>query len=80
MFQSLDITLPRTVKEQSTLGSSVGRQQLERGPCLFKNAELESDGPTHVAIYLGNDQIIHSTNQRVVVTKLEGSSYWSSGI
>lgn len=81
VFQSLDITLPRTVKEQSTLGNIVSRQQLEKGDLVFfKNAELESDGPTHVAIYLGNDQIIHSTKSNgVVVTKLEGSSYWSSG-
>lgn len=37
VFQSLDITIPRTVKEQSTLGSSVGRQQARKGgSCLFQ--------------------------------------------
>ncbi|WP_412677698.1 C40 family peptidase [Bacillus swezeyi] len=81
VFQSLDISLPRTVKEQSNLGTSVSRDKLEQGDLVFfKNAALESDTPTHVAIYLGNDQIIHSTKSNgVSITKLQGSAYWSSG-
>ncbi|MFN2744506.1 MULTISPECIES: C40 family peptidase [Bacillus] len=81
VFEALDISLPRTVEEQSNIGTSVSRNSLEKGDLVFfKNAALESDGPTHVAIYLGDDQIIHSTKSSgVAITKLEGSKYWSSG-
>ncbi|MEC1354182.1 NlpC/P60 family protein [Bacillus sonorensis] len=78
--EALDIPLPRTVKEQAKIGTKVNRQDLEQGDIVFfKNGALESDGPTHVAIYLGEDQIIHSTKSNgVAITKLEGSAYWSS--
>ncbi|KKB74439.1 gamma-DL-glutamyl hydrolase [Bacillus glycinifermentans] len=81
VFQkALDVSLPRTVKEQAKLGKKVDRKDLEKGDLVFfKNAALEADGPTHVAIYLGQDQIIHSTKTGgISITKLEGSTYWSS--
>ncbi|GEN54532.1 C40 family peptidase [Halobacillus faecis] len=74
--EALGLELPRTVSEQAGLGQSVEKEDLQEGDLVFFSKD-EDSGVTHVAIYAGNDQIIHPTvSQGVVVGEMEGSSYW----
>ncbi|WP_146817195.1 NlpC/P60 family protein, partial [Halobacillus faecis] len=72
----LGFELPRTVSEQAALGQAVMKENLQEGDLVFFSKD-EGSGLTHVAIYAGDDQIIHPTvSQGVVVGEMEGSSYW----
>ncbi|WP_078394886.1 C40 family peptidase [Shouchella patagoniensis] len=73
--ETWDAPLPRTVREQWKQGESVERAELERGDLIFFGA---STTPTHVAIYAGNDTILHVTQSKgVITTELSTSAYWN---
>lgn len=77
------ITLPHytgaaMTASQSTAGQAVPESQIQPGDLLFFNT---SDGPLgHVAIALGNGQMIHSpaTGQAVQTTDWATNAYWSA--
>lgn len=69
------VTLPRTVKEQQTLGKPVSRDKLRKGDLVFFKTGWSSH---HVGIYVGDDNFLHvSTSQGVKVSSLL-NSYWAS--
>jgi cell wall-associated NlpC family hydrolase len=61
-WKSAGVTLPRTSQTQIGVGKSVSRAELQPGDLVFYYA-----GITHVALYVGNGQIIHAPNSRSVV-------------
>ncbi|WP_174787832.1 NlpC/P60 family protein, partial [Halobacillus faecis] len=74
--EAVDFELPRTVSDQADLGQPVAKEDLQEGDLVFFSRD-EGSGLTHVAIYGGDDKIIHPTVSRgVVVGEMEGSSYW----
>ncbi len=56
------VTLPRTSRQQATAGKSLAAKLdgLRAGDLLFFSQS--GDGVNHVAIYAGNDRILHSTS------------------
>ena len=56
------VTLPRTSRQQATAGKSLAAKLdgLRAGDLLFFSQS--GDGVDHVAIYAGNDRILHSTS------------------
>ncbi|MEC1799292.1 C40 family peptidase [Bacillus mojavensis] len=79
VFGQADIHLPRSVNDQSKVGTAVKPADLKPGDILFfKKAGSSGTSPTHVALYIGDGQMIHSTlSKGVIVTNYEKSSYWS---
>ncbi|MBS4206724.1 C40 family peptidase [Bacillus sp. FJAT-50079] len=74
--QTLDFMLPRTARSQYVMGEEVSRDSLQPGDLIFFGSDADI---THVAIYKGNDQLIHATvSQGVSITSFEGSAYWSN--
>ena len=72
------ITLPRTSKEQSTYGTYVSRSNMQPGDLLFFDTNGNNDGDvSHVGIYLGNNQFIHSSSAKGKVIISEISSYYN---
>ena len=59
------ITLPRTSEIQWTIGQEIPMYQARPGDLLFGN--WQSDGPGHVAIYMGNGQMVHAPTTGDVV-------------
>ena len=72
VFQRHGIAIPRTAHEQSALGRRPDDGDLQPGDLLFFYG---GEGAQHIAIYIGNDSIIHasSSSKRVKVDKLAGS-------
>lgn len=59
------ITLPRTSATQWNIGQEIPMDQARLGDLLFGN--WQPAGPGHVAIYLGNGQMIHAPTMGDVV-------------
>ena len=71
------ITLPRTSRTQATAGRQVSKNDLELGDLVFFNTNGE--GISHVGIYIGNGNMIHSTKPGdVVKVSSINSSYYAS--
>lgn len=62
VFKEAGITLPRDSRQQSTVGKSVSKNDLQKGDLVFMKASVKSssDRITHVAIYAGNGKILHT--------------------
>lgn len=71
VFQQNGLAIPRTAHEQSGLGTAPAPGDLQPGDLLFFYG---GEGAQHIAIYIGNDSIIHasSTSKRVKVDSLAG--------
>ena len=70
VFDQLGYGLPRMADGQFEVGIPVSRNSLEPGDLVF--FETYEPGPSHVGIYIGNDQFIHASSGagHVTVTPL----------
>jgi LysM repeat protein len=60
VYKIFGIDLPRTAREQFQIGYGVARNALKVGDLVFfKRVQVRQ--PTHVGIYIGNDQFIHTS-------------------
>lgn len=71
------ITIPRTSKTQATAGYAVSRSNLKPGDLVFFNTS--GSGISHVGLYIGNDEMIHSPKPGDVVKVVKiTSNYYST--
>ncbi len=75
VFRELDVTLPRSAREQFEVGNEVSPGDLKRGDLVFFRTYAHY--PSHVGIYLGDNRMIHasSRDRRVVISTLNTSYY-----
>ena len=75
LFAKLHIELPRSSREQIQSGKEISLDQLETGDLVFFSTHGEI--PTHVGVYLGNDQFLHAEQKagRVIITNLKDPWY-----
>ena len=75
VFDQLGYGLPRMADGQFEVGIPVSRNSLEPGDLVF--FETYEPGPSHVGIYIGNDQFIHASSGagHVTVTPLIKTYY-----
>ncbi|MFJ8259783.1 C40 family peptidase [Peribacillus asahii] len=66
-------TLPRTAAEMYKKGKKVSA--LKKGDLMFF-APNKASRPTHVAIYVGDNQFIHSSSSKGVSYAKTSNSYW----
>lgn len=59
VFSEFGVELPRSASEQSRYGKKIDVKDLQVGDLLFYRTYKK--GPSHVAIYAGNGQIIHAS-------------------
>ena len=67
-YKAAGISIPRTSKAQSTFGTPVSKANLKPGDLVFFYSPV-----SHVAMYIGNGQIVHALNSSkpVQVMKLD---------
>jgi len=73
LYKDIDnINLPRTSYRMSLLGGKVTIDSLQSGDLLFFNNPV-----SHVAMYINNGRIIHSTSKGVIINEI-GDVTWNS--
>ncbi len=74
VFKQHGISLPRVSKDQYTVGKAVSKANLQPGDLVF----FGTNGVSHLGIYIGNDQFIHSSTSKGVTISTLSSAYWST--
>lgn len=76
-FKDAGIKLPRDSRQQSRVGKKVSKDQLQKGDLVFfRSSGSSSSRITHVAIYAGNNTLLHTYGKPGVVTsKFKGTSW-----
>lgn len=75
VFREMEVSLPRTAREQYRVGSEVAQGDLQKGDLVF--FRTYANYPSHVGIYLGNSKMIHasSRDRRVVISTMDTPYY-----
>ncbi|GJF01326.1 C40 family peptidase [Pseudonocardia sp. D17] len=75
-WEAAGVQLPRTSREQATAGQQIPRAQAQPGDLLFWSSNGQVSGVHHVALYLGDGQIIEAPTTGIPVrTRALGGSY-----
>jgi peptidoglycan DL-endopeptidase LytE len=78
MLRQYGVSLPHSAMAQSRMGRAVGRNNLAVGDLLFF-ATAGGSRVSHVALYVGNNQMVHATNPNDGVVRSSLSErYWSN--
>jgi cell wall-associated NlpC family hydrolase len=76
--KSVEVSIPRVSRDQSKFGQSVSKSQLQKGDLIFFDTEGSNNGNvSHVAIYMGNNKIIHASSSKGKSLISDMSSYYS---
>jgi LysM repeat protein len=77
VFRELEVSLPRTAREQFEVGTAVAPGDLQKGDLIFFSTYASY--ASHVGIYLGNNKMIHasSRDRRVVISPMNTAYYRS---
>jgi len=75
VFLELDVTLPRSAREQYWYGEEIDRSELHSGDLLFFRTYAKY--PSHVGIYLGDGKMVHASarSRRVVASDINQPYY-----
>jgi LysM repeat protein len=77
VFNEMEVSLPRTAREQFEKGDVVTRGDMQKGDLVF--FRTYASFPSHVGIYLGGNRMIHasSRDRRVVISSVDTPYYRS---
>lgn len=59
IYEIFNVQLPRTAREQSTMGKKIEREELEEGDIIFFKTRAANNA--HVGIYIGNNEFVHAS-------------------
>ena len=79
-YKGADKVLQVTTRTQVTQGKYVAREDLQRGDCIyFTNEERQYktgvERVGHVALYLGNDYILHTASDYARIEKMSAKRW-----
>jgi cell wall-associated NlpC family hydrolase len=74
-FASAGLRLPRSTEDQRRMGYAITSDRIRRGDLVFFNQEGKR--ASHVGIYLGNDEFVHSPSSGKIVHVVRFTDpYW----
>lgn len=75
VYSMVGITLPRSAREQFTVGVPIAKDELQPGDLVFFRTYAKF--PSHVGIYLGDNLFIHASTRakKVTIDSLEAPYY-----
>jgi cell wall-associated NlpC family hydrolase len=76
LFSKFNIDLPRSSKEQFKQGEKVSKDDLKPGDLVFFSSG--GNQPTHVGIYVGNNQLLHAARKAGQVVVSDISKVWDT--
>lgn len=76
IFNKFGVDLPHQSKSQSKKGYTIDKSELRPGDLVFFNTD--GKGISHVGIYLGNDEFIHSASNVGVVKNNMNEKYYKA--
>ena len=62
IYEIFDVQLPRSARDQFQVGSKIKREELAVGDLVFFKTKRYVKYPTHVGIYIGDGNFIHSSS------------------
>jgi len=62
IYEIFDVQLPRSAREQFRVGSQIKKEELAVGDLVFFKTKRYVKYPTHVGIYIGDGNFIHSSS------------------
>ncbi|SCH30977.1 Probable endopeptidase YafL precursor [uncultured Clostridium sp.] len=73
-----NISLPRTSSDQSKVGTTISKSNLQPGDLIFSSTN-GTGNVSHVGIYIGNNEMIHAPKpgENVQITKIN-NTYWNN--
>lgn len=78
VFADNGISISRTSRGQATNGVHVSKSNLQPGDLvMFDTSGVNNGGISHVAIYIGNGQILHSSSSKGISIASMTSGYWA---
>ncbi|TXK74094.1 C40 family peptidase [Paenibacillus sp. N3.4] len=75
LFNQFGIDLPHSSKEQDGEGYWVDKKDLRKGDLVFFNTD--GKGISHVGVYLGDGEFVHSATDKGVVKNKMSDSYYA---
>lgn len=78
IFGKFGIKLPRVSSTQATKGVKVEKKNLKKGDLVFFRVARTGKKIGHVAVYIGNNKILHTYGATGVTTSSISSGYWST--
>jgi lipoprotein Spr len=77
VYKTIGINLPRSSRQQATVGKTVSKSNLQVGDLIFfRSYGSKSNRITHVAIYAGNNKILHTYGKPgVTFSTFRGTSW-----
>jgi cell wall-associated NlpC family hydrolase len=60
VFKENKISLPRSSRQQATVGKTVSRSEIKKGDLLFFKTSSSNGKIGHVGIYAGNNKVLHT--------------------
>lgn len=76
--QGAGIKLPRSSSDQADWCTRISRESLMPGDLVFFTNKRGGSRINHVAIYVGDNNIVHSTTSRGVIVSCLDEEYWRS--
>lgn len=75
LFDKLNIEVPRSSREQYKIGEQVAKAELAVGDLVFFSTRGKI--PSHVGIYIGDNQFIHAARRarQVIISNLSQAWY-----
>lgn len=64
IYDIFDVQLPRSAREQYKVGNKISKEELAVGDLVFFKTKRYVKYPTHVGIYIGDGNFIHSSSNR----------------